>query len=199
MRSRRGWPGCAGLPPGTGEANPPGPSNLPLPIQRDGGRVDDVAQAGGLGRGRWAGQGSAVLGCDIAFRAVMTECLRVTMPEALPLHTLGAGDFWILPKKNGEVILAKYGAADFVDRPNFDASLTEEVKLEIVKGVAQILPALEKATIVEHRGDLLAMAPTPTYQQPVMGRVPNWQKAYVAARDGRDGICMSPATGTLED
>ena len=150
-----------------------------------------------LAMGPWTGQGSALLGCEIAFRAVMTECLRVTMPEELPLHTLGAGDFWILPKKNGEVILAKYGAADFVDRPNFDASLTEEVKLEIVKGVAQILPALENATIVEHRGDLLAMAPTPPYQKPVMGRFPDWQNAYVAARFGGDGICMSPATGEL--
>jgi glycine/D-amino acid oxidase-like deaminating enzyme len=159
-----------------------------------------------LAMGPWIGKGSALLGCEIGCRAVMTECLRATMPGRpggpgepadLPLHTLGAGDYWILPKKNGEVILAKYGAEDFVDRPNFDASLTEEVKLEIVKGVTRILPALESATIVEHRGDLLAMAPTPPYQKPVMGRLPKWQNGYVAARFGGDGVCMSPATGEL--
>ncbi len=86
---------------------------------------------------------------------------------------------------------------DFIERPNLDASLTEEVKLEIVKGVARILPALEDATIVEHRGDLLAMAPTPPYQKPVMGRLPEWKNGYIASRFGGDGVCMSPATGEL--
>jgi glycine/D-amino acid oxidase-like deaminating enzyme len=118
------------------------------------------------------------------------------MPSDLPLHTLGAGDFWILPKKNGEVILAIYGP-DFIERPNLDASLTDEIVLEILEGVARILPALEDATIVEHRGDLLAMAPTPPYQKPVMGRFPKWRNGYVASRFGGDGVCMSPATGEL--
>ena len=155
------------------------------------------AEAVVLAMGPWIGEGSALLGRQIGCRAVFTECLRAKMPVDLPLHTLAAGDFWILPKKNGEVILAKYGAEDFSDRPDFDASLSEEVALEIVKGVARILPALEDATIVEHRGDLLAMAPTPPYQKPVMGRLPEWQNGYVATRFGGDGVCMSPATGEL--
>jgi glycine oxidase len=150
-----------------------------------------------LAMGPWIGRGGALLGCEIGCRAVFTECLRAKMPVDLPLHTLGAGDFWILPKNNGEVILATYGPADFIDRPNLDASLSEEVKLEVVKGVARILPALEDATIVEHRGDLLAMAPAPPYQKPVMGRLPEWQNGYIASRFGGDGVCMSPATGEL--
>jgi len=119
------------------------------------------------------------------------------MPVDLPLHTLGVDDYWILPKKNGEVILATYGASDFIDRPDFDASVSEEVMQNVIENVTQILPALEDATIVEHRGDLLAMAPTPPYQKPVMGRIPSWQNAYLASRFGGDGICMSPAAGEL--
>jgi glycine/D-amino acid oxidase-like deaminating enzyme len=150
-----------------------------------------------LAMGPWTGEGSALLGCEIGCRPVFTECLRAKMPVDLPLHTLEAGDLWILPKKNGEVILAKYGADDFIDRPNFDASLSEEMKMQVVAGVARILPALEHATIVEHRGDLLAMAPTPPYQKPVMGRLPEWQNGYIASRFGGDGVSMSPATGEL--
>jgi glycine oxidase len=159
----------------------------------------NALHAGGvvLAMGPWVGEGSALLGCEIGCRPVFTECLRAKMPVDLPLHTLGAGDFWILPKKNGEVILATYGAADFIDRPDLDASLSEEVKQEVVKGVARILPALEDATVVEHRGDLLAMAPTPPYQKPVMGRFPEWQNGYIASRFGGDGVCMSPAVGEL--
>ena len=150
-----------------------------------------------LATGPWIGEGSALLGCQIDCRPVFSECLRAEMPVDLPLHTLAAGDYYILPKKNGEVILAKYGAVDFIDRPNFDASLSEEKKMEALEGVVRILPALEDATIVEHRGDLLAMAPTPPYQKPVMGRLPEWQNGYIASRFGGDGVCMSPATGEL--
>jgi glycine oxidase len=150
-----------------------------------------------LAMGPWMEEGSALLGCDIPCRAVFTECLRAKMPVDLPLHTLGAGDYWILPKKNGEVILAKYGPDDFVDRPNLDPGLSDEVMLSIVTGVAKILPALKDAKIVEHRGDVLAMAPTPPYQKPVMGRLPNWRNGYIASRFGGDGVCMSPATGEL--
>jgi len=150
-----------------------------------------------LATGPWIGKLSAMLGCPIACRPVFSECLRVTMPGDFPLHGLGAGDIWIVPKKNGEVILATYGVKDFVDRPDFDASLSEETKLAALEGAAEVLPVLEDATIVEHRGDLLAMAPTPPYQKPVMGRFPGWRNAYVAARFGGDGVCMSPATGEL--
>jgi glycine/D-amino acid oxidase-like deaminating enzyme len=150
-----------------------------------------------LATGPWIGKASALLGCQIDCRPVFSECLRAKMPGDLPLHTLGAGDFWILPKKNGEVILATYGAADFIDRPDFDASLSEEARMAALEGVARVLPALEDAIIVEHRGDLLAMAPMPPYQKPVMGRLPEWQNGYVAARFGGDGVCMSPAAGEL--
>jgi len=150
-----------------------------------------------LAIGPWIDKLSAKLGCPIGCRPVFAECLRAMLPVDLPLHTLAADDFYILPKKNGEVILATYGAKDFVDRPDFDANLSEETKLAALEGVARILPTLEEATIVEHRGDLLAMAPTPPYQKPVMGRFQEWQNAYVAARFGGDGVCMSPAAGEL--
>lgn len=150
-----------------------------------------------LAMGPWAGQGTALLGCEVGCRPFLAQCVRARVPGNLPLHTLGAGDYWIIPKKNGEVILAKYGAEDFIARPDFDASLTEDTKLETLIGVAEVLPALEDAEILEYRGDLLAMAPTPPYQKPVMGRLPNWRNGYIASRFGGDGVCMSPATGEL--
>ncbi|MBW2275810.1 MAG: FAD-binding oxidoreductase [Deltaproteobacteria bacterium] len=150
-----------------------------------------------LATGPWIGKLSGKLDSPIACRPVFSECLRAKLPVDLPLHTLYAGEISILPKKNGEVILATYGAKDFVDRSDFDASLSEETKLATLEGVVRVLPELESARIVEHRGDLLAMAPTPPYQKPVMGRFPDWRNAYVAARFGGDGVCMSPAAGEL--
>jgi glycine/D-amino acid oxidase-like deaminating enzyme len=150
-----------------------------------------------LAMGPWTGQGTALLGREIGCRAFMAQCLRVEMPGGLPLHVIGAGVYWILPKRNGEVILSMYDGPDLIERPNLDASLTEDVKLDTLKGVARILPALEDAKLLEHRGDLLAMAPTPPYHKPVIGRLPDWQNGYVASRFGGLGVCMSPATGEL--
>jgi glycine/D-amino acid oxidase-like deaminating enzyme len=149
-----------------------------------------------LAMGPWTGQGSARLGREIGCRAFLAQCLRAEVPGGLPLHILGGGDYWILPKRNGEVILAMYGP-DLIERPDLDASLTEEVKLETLRGVAEVLPTLEDAKLLEHRGDLLAMAPTPPYNKPVMGRLPEWQNGYIASRFGSLGVCMSPATGEI--
>jgi glycine/D-amino acid oxidase-like deaminating enzyme len=106
------------------------------------------------------------------------------------------GDHWILPKKNGEVILSMYGP-DFLERPDLDASLTEEVKLEILQGVVRVLPALENAKVLEHRGDLLSFAPTEPHHRPVLGRLPGWRNAFVASRFGALGVCTSPAAGEI--
>ena len=154
------------------------------------------ADAVALAMGPWSAQGSAWLGREIACRNFLTQCLRVEVPGGLPLQTLVGGDYWIIPKVNSEVILAIYGT-DFIERPDFDATLSDEVKLEILRGVTGILPALENAKLLEHRGDLMAYPPTPPYHKPVMGRLPGWQNGYVATRFGGLGINMSPAAGEL--
>ena len=70
--------------------------------------------------------------------------------------------------------------------------------LETVIDVSRILPALEAAKIVEHLGDLLAMAPTPSYQKPVMERLPRWNDGFIATRFGGDaGMCQSSTESRL--
>ena len=86
---------------------------------------------------------------------------------------------------------------DFLERPDLDASLTEENKLEILQGVVRALPALENAKILEHRGDLLSFAPGEPHHRPVLGRLPRWSNGYVASRFGALGVCMSPAVGEI--
>ncbi len=90
------------------------------------------ADATVLAMGPWTAPAAAQLGTEIGSRTFLVQCLRAEVPGGLPLHTLGASDHWILPKKNGEVILSMYGP-DFLERPDLDASLTEEVKLECLR------------------------------------------------------------------
>jgi glycine/D-amino acid oxidase-like deaminating enzyme len=126
---------------------------------------------------------------------LMAECIRVEMPGGLPFQTLVAGDYWIIPKVNGEVILGPYEGS-ISPRDDDDDSLTEELVLRTLSNCVEILPALEEAKLVEHRGDLLAATAWPS-QKPTLGRLPQWENGYLATHFAGHGIMMSPAVGEL--
>jgi hypothetical protein len=89
-------------------------------------------------------------------RMVTAECIRVEVPGGLPLQTLVAGDYWIIHKVNGEVILGLYMGCTS-PREIYDDSLNEELILKTVTECAAILPELSDAKLLEHRGDLISM------------------------------------------
>ncbi len=148
-----------------------------------------------IAAGPWSRTLASYLDVDVPMLTFMAECVRVQLPSGLPFHTLEAGDYWIIPKVNGEVILSAYeGSAS--RRDDFNESLTEELKLKTVSECLEILPALEEAKLMEHRGDLLALTPT-SLERPTLGRLPRWKNGYLATHFGGTGIMMSPAAGEL--
>jgi len=149
-----------------------------------------------IAAGPWSHSVASHLGVDLPMSLVMTECVRVEVPGGLPFQTLVAGDFWIIPKLNGEVILSQY-VGSISSRDEFDDSLTEELRLRTVSGCAEILPQLEEAKLLEHRGDLLAMRASAPFQKPTLGRLPQWENGYLATHFAGLGINMSPAAGEL--
>jgi len=149
-----------------------------------------------IAAGPWSHSVAAHLGVEIPMKLVMTECVRVAVPGGMPFQTLVAGDYWIIPKVNGEVILSQY-VGSIHEREEFDASLSEELRLRTVSGCAEVLPALEAAQLLEHRGDLLAMRTSAPFQKPTLGRLPRWENGYLATHFAGLGINMSPAAGEL--
>ena len=149
-----------------------------------------------IAAGPWSHSVASHLGFEISMGLFMTECVRVAVPGGMPFQTLVAGDYWIIPKVNGEVILSQYvGSID--QRDEFDASLTEELRLRTVSGCTEVLPELESAKLLEHRGDLLALRASAPFQKPTLGRLPRWENGYLATHFGGLGINMSPAAGEL--
>jgi glycine oxidase len=149
-----------------------------------------------IAAGPWSRPVASHLGVDVPMRTVLCECIRVEVPGGLPLQTLVAGDYWIIPKVNGEVILSPY-LSSISERDDFDASLTEQLKLRTLASCTEVLPALEEAKLVEHRGDLLALRVSAPFQKPTLGRLPQWQNGYLATHFAGLGINMSPAAGEL--
>ena len=153
-----------------------------------------------IAMGPWSGQAASWLGQEIPMEVAMEECLRVRPLYDFPRHSL-AGRVEILSRVNGDVVLAtaevrsKAHYFDFKARPDFDDSLSEEVKTQNIEAAMKLLPSLTKSELVEHRGDLLAYGPAPFYHKPVMGRFPTWQNAYIATRFGGMGIHLSVGAG----
>jgi glycine oxidase len=145
-----------------------------------------------IAMGPWTGQGTTWLGKEIPIWINREQCLRIEVPERLP-YGLSYNGLVILPKANGSVIIGHAGVADH--QPNFDASLTEEVKTALLNDAITLLPRVGEARVTEHRGDLEGWAPPPNRTQPVLGRLPEWDNAYVAARMGTLGMMMSLGVG----
>lgn len=152
--------------------------------------------------GPWSGQATSWLGKEIPVHVVMTECLRVRSVKAFPLHSIAAG-VQILARVNGDVVLAsaevnsKTQYFKMKSRYDFDSSLSEMVKTRNIQAALELLPSLEEADLIEHRGDLIAYAPSPFYYKPVIGRVPGWENAYIATRFGAFGIQLSVGAGEI--
>ena len=148
-----------------------------------------------LAMGPWTTQGTAWLGKEIPIRVNREQCLRVEVPQRLPPYMLTCG-VSIIPMVNGEVILGHAGIPDM--QTSFDVSLTtEEVKLKLLDEAIVLLPSLNEAKLIEHRGDFEGWAPAPNNIQPVIGRLQEWDNAYIAARFGTLGMMLSLGAGQV--
>jgi glycine/D-amino acid oxidase-like deaminating enzyme len=74
---------------------------------------------------------------------------------------------------------------------------TEEAKTMLTNDATNVLPTLSEAKLVEHRGDFECWSPAPNHIRPVLGRLPEWDNVYIAARFGTLGMSMSLGAGEV--
>lgn len=153
-----------------------------------------------LAMGPWTSQATAWLGNEIPIRINREQCLRLEVPNRLPPYVLFSRlaprdtALAIIPQANGEVILGHAGEADL--QTDLEGSIiTEEAKSAILSDAVDLLPSLNEAKLVEHRGDFEGWAPMPHSSQPVLGRLPEWDNGYIAARFGTQGQILSLGSG----
>jgi glycine/D-amino acid oxidase-like deaminating enzyme len=175
-------------------------------FRREGPRVTSVTLATGtevkadvfiLAMGPWSGQGTSRLGKDMPILINREQCLRMQVPKPLPPYALASpAGLAIIPKVDGTVILGHAGLADL--QTSFDVSLTtEKAKMALLNDAVELLPALNEAELVEHRGDFECWSPPPNRIQPVLGRLPEWENAYIATRFGTLGMMLSLGAGQI--
>jgi glycine oxidase len=150
-----------------------------------------------LATGPWSGRSTSWLGKAMPVLINREQCLRMEVPKRLPPYGLTAPNgVTIVPKVSGDVILGHAGMADL--QTSLDVSLTtEELKMKLLDEAVDLLPILGEAKLVEQRGDFEAWSPPPKRIQPVLGRHPEWENAYIATRFGTLGMMMSPGSGRV--
>ncbi len=145
-----------------------------------------------LAMGPWSSQGTSWLGKEIPIEIHKVQCIRVEVPQWLPNYGFWSSGGAIVPKVNGTVIL--HGFRDLPTlQQGFDSSLTEEGRTVSMEEGVKLLPRLGEAKIVEYRGDLEGWAPNE--MKPVLGLLPKWDNAYIAARMGTFGMMLSLGVG----
>jgi len=148
------------------------------------------------------GQTTSLLGTEIPVHPCLVECLRIRPPKGFPKHSLGGRRCEILSRVNGDITLAASEDAsrfDFFEgkvRPDLDATLSENFAEGALTAAIEILPDLEDAQLIEHRGDLLAHGPSPFYNKPALGRLPDWENGYLAT-EASNGIHLSVGMGQI--
>ena len=150
-----------------------------------------------LATGPWSGRSTSWLGKAMPVLINREQCVRMEVSRRLPPYGLTAPNgVTIVPKVSGDVILGHAGLADL--QTSFDVSLTTEaLKMKLLDEAVDLLPTLSDAKLVEQRGDFEAWSPPPKRIQPVLGRHPEWENAYIATRFGTLGMMMSPGTGRV--
>lgn len=150
-----------------------------------------------LATGPWSGLSTAWLGKSMPLLINREQCLRLEVSQPLPACGLTAPNgLTIIPKVSGDVILGHAGLADL--QPSCDVrQTTEEGKMMLLKDASELLPTLNEARLVEHRGDFEGWSPPPNRIRPVLGRLPDWDNVYIAARFGTLGMMMSLGTGRV--
>ena len=169
-------------------------------IARSGDRVTGVETTDGpiscdavvLATGAWTGHASRWLDFPLPVGPQRGQIMALQSRPPQPkvrhiLHGLGG---YLIPKANGTTVI---GATH--DMVGFDARVTAAGLQWLTSMGTGMVPALAKAgfkhswcgfrPIMEDGG------------QPVVGRLPGYQNAYVAAGHGAIGVTVSPATGQL--
>ena len=170
-------------------------------IQAKGGRITAVKVPGGeiscgalvIAMGAWSSQASQWLNFPIPVRPLKGQVLRLQY-DGPPVQymifpcSIERSLAPIVPSPDGLLQVGASYEEVFDDRP------TEEIKLRIMAGALDLMPALEEAQIVHHLAGPRPLSPD---NLPIFGQVPGWENAYLATGHGRKGIHLSALTGQL--
>lgn len=161
-------------------------------FRSENGRVKSVKLASGaeipadcviITMGPWSGHGASYLDNQLPMGPILEQCIRLEYDKPLSKHMVLNGLAGFIPKPEGDYIFGISSQSDETfSNADDPVRLDPETKFELMDELLKIYPDLGDAKIVEHRGDYMSWSPKAPHSKPVIGRMPNYTNAYIAAR-----------------
>jgi glycine oxidase len=142
-----------------------------------------------LAAGSWASQAGLPEPAAHAVRPIRGQLLRLTWPAALLQHVIWGPDCYVVPWKDGTVLV---GAT--VEDVGFDERTTAAGVRDLLDAVCELLPAAWGATFREARAGL---RPATTDGLPIIGPSAGTPGVTYATGHYRNGVLLAPITAAL--
>jgi glycine oxidase len=138
-----------------------------------------------------AGVASAELagsvGIALPVAPVKGQCVMLRSLHYMPRHVIWAGDCYLVPKTDGQVVL---GAT--MEEGNYDPRPTLAGIGTLTDAALEFLPWAGKLVV---EGMWAGLRPAAPDRYPIIGRAPGWRALYLATAHFRNGILLGPLTG----
>lgn len=165
-------------------------------FSHSGSRVSGVLLADGqkvpadavlLTTGPWTTEAGSWLGCRLPVVPERGQILRLDVADINKGYAPFYGETYVLPKVDGSVL-----AGTTREHGVYENRVTEDGRASIVRRVSAMMPGLAGAHLVHAVSGLRPMSED---HLPMLGRLPGWDNAYVAAGHCRWGILLSALSG----
>ena len=143
-----------------------------------------------LANGAWASKLMYEAGMDITVYPVKGECFSVKTDSPIINRTIFSDKrCYLVPKRNGEI----YIGATQVEN-TFDKNVTPGGVARLIERAIQLVPQINDARFERVWA---GVRPQTGDGLPYIGEHPLWKGLFIAAGHYRNGILLSPVTGTL--
>lgn len=149
-------------------------------LRIDGGAVPCDAVV--LATGPWVDEPRRWLGFSLPIEPVKGQMLRMRLPGEGLRHDLSHGDIALYRRGDGEIWVG------VTKEPgHLDEMPTEDGRAQLMAGAARLLPAMERARLLEH---CAAARPQGPAGLPIVCNAPGWDNVLVANGGGIKGILL---------
>jgi glycine oxidase len=140
-----------------------------------------------LALGPWSADASAWLDLPIEVRPLKGQILRLQAPGAPVACSVGWGHNYATTKPDGHL-----WAGTTEEEAGFDEETTAAARDEVGAALVRMLPTMADAQVVYQTACLRPVAADGLL---LLGRVPGFDRVYMATAGGRKGILFGPAMG----
>lgn len=139
--------------------------------------------------GAWSAILARRLGAELPLFPVRGQLLALRCRPPLLRHTIYSHRGYLVPRTEGRVVV---GAT--VEQVGFDPATTKAGEAALLASARSLAPSLATLSVESLWAGL---RPASGDGLPVLGRLPGWRNAFIAAGHFRNGILLAPITADL--